>query len=93
MKLSIKAMAIASAILVSGSIFITALINRFHPGYGEAYLQLAASLYPGYHVGGMKNGIVGALYGLVDGAVCGALLAWFYNMAAGKVEANVPAQH
>ena len=27
----------------------------------------------------MKAGIVGALYGLVDGAVAGYVVAWLYN--------------
>ena len=92
MKLSIKGMAIASAVLMGASVFFTALINRFHPGYGDAYLQLAASIYPGYHVGGMKSGIVGTLYAALDGAVCGALFAWVYNMAVGR-SADVPAAH
>ncbi len=83
MKLSIKGMAIASAVLMGASIFVTALINRFHPGYGEAYLLMASSIYPGYHVGGMKMGIVGTLYAALDGAICGALLAWLYNKFAG----------
>jgi hypothetical protein len=93
MKLSIKGMAIASAVLCGGSIFITAVINRAFPGYGGAYLNLASSLYPGFHPGGMKAGIVGSLYGLLDGAVCGALFAWIYNMAMGKVGSATPAEH
>ena len=92
MKLSIKAMAITSAILWGAAVFLTALLNRFFPHYGEAFLQMVASIYPGYTVGGMKMGIVGTLYAALDGAVVGALFAWLYNMVAGKT-ADVPAAH
>ena len=79
MKLDAKALAITMALVWGGSIFVVALLNRFWPGYGDAYLNLAGSLYPGFHPGGMKAGIVGTLYGLVDGAVAGYVVAWLYN--------------
>jgi hypothetical protein len=42
-----------------------------------------ASVYPGY-TGEPSFGqvIVGTLYGLVDGAIGGALIAWLYNRFA-----------
>lgn len=42
-----------------------------------------ASVYPGY-TGESTFGqvIVGTLYGLVDGAIAGGLLAWLYNRFA-----------
>jgi len=86
MKLSVKGTAITLAVLCGGSLFLTALFNRFWPPYGDAYLRLASSLYPGFHPGGMKEGIVGTLYALLDGAVCGALLAWIYNAVAGDAD-------
>jgi hypothetical protein len=44
------------------------------------FLQLAASIYPGYR-GGASFGqvIIGTLYGLVDGAIGGAIFAWLHN--------------
>ncbi len=92
MKLSIKAMALASGIGWGAAVFITALLNRFFPNSGGSFLVMVSSIYPGYHVGGMKMGIVGALYALVDGLVCGAIVAWLYNMFAGKT-ADVPVAH
>ena len=84
MKLSIKGMALTSAILWGAAVFLTALLNRFFAGYGNAFLQMVSSIYPGYHVGGMKMGIVGTLYAALDGAICGALFAWIYNKFAGS---------
>jgi hypothetical protein len=79
MKLNAKAFAITAALAWGGSIFVVALLNRFWGNYGVAYLNLAASLYPGFHPGGMKAGIVGTLYGMLDGAVGGFVVAWLYN--------------
>jgi hypothetical protein len=43
-----------------------------------------SSIYPGYEVGGFGSVVVGAGYGLVDGAIAGLILAWLYNAAAGS---------
>jgi len=41
---------------------------------------MISSVYPGYHADpSIGSVIVGTLYGLVDGAVGGALFAWIYN--------------
>jgi hypothetical protein len=87
MKLNAKALAITAALLWGGSIFLVALLNRFWPGYGGAYLDFAASLYPGFHPGGMKAGLVGTLYGLLDGAVGGYVAAWLYNRFSSQIAA------
>jgi hypothetical protein len=43
-----------------------------------------SSLFPGYEsIGTFGSVIVGTLYALLDGAVCGAVFAWFYNIFAG----------
>jgi hypothetical protein len=40
-------------------------------------------VYPGYHgPGGFGSVIVATLYAAVDGAVCGAIVAWLYNFLA-----------
>ena len=50
------------------------------PPYGGAFLNFAASIYPGYNpTGHVGSAIVGTLYGLVDGAIGGAIFAWLYN--------------
>jgi hypothetical protein len=47
------------------------------------FLQLAASIYPGYKASaGFGQVIIGTLYGLVDGAIGGAIFAWLHNWLA-----------
>ena len=85
MTLSVCRMAMACGILWAVTLLFVGVINRFYPTYGLPFLQVMDSIYPGYHAAfGMKNLIVGALYALLDGAVAGALLAWFYNMMSCK---------
>jgi hypothetical protein len=92
MKLSIKGLAVASAIVWGGSIFLTGLANLLTPGYGADLLELAASIYPGYELTGRFGSlIVGTLYALLDGAIFGAIFAWLYNRMAGP-ETAAPAR-
>ena len=85
MKLSIRSLTITAAILWGGSVFCVGVANMIWPTYGVAFLQLVASLYPGYQVtGSFGSVIVGALYGVLDGAVGGLVFGWIYNCFAGK---------
>lgn len=84
MKLNVKAMAISLA-LIWGilAMFLVGLANLIWPGYGQAFLDLMASVYPGYKATAtFWQVVVGMLYGAVDGAICGALFAWLYNRFA-----------
>ena len=80
MKLNIGALASAVGLFWGGSILLVGVSNLIWPGYGQAFLQLAASIYPGYS-GGASFGqvVIGTLYGLVDGTIGGAIFAWLYN--------------
>ena len=81
MKLNVTAFALAAGILWGGAVLVVALANIVWPSYGRAFLELAASLYPGYHPGGsVGSAAIGALYGLVDGAIGAAVFAWLYNV-------------
>jgi len=84
MKLSVKAMAISLALIWGVlAMFLTGVANLLWPGYARAFLELMASVYPGYHAeASFGQVIVGTLYGLVDGAIAGALIAWLYNRFA-----------
>lgn len=84
MKFNIPALALAIGVLWGGAILITGVANLIWPGYGQAFLQLIASVYPGYS-GASSFGqvIIATLYGLVDGAIGGAVFAWLYNWLAG----------
>ena len=59
---------------------LAGVANSVGGGYGQAFLGVMASVYPGYNATGtLGDAVVGALYGLVDGAIGGAVLAWVYN--------------
>ena len=84
MKLNVKAAALAAAILWGIlAMFLTGVANLIRPDYGQEFLRIMASVYPGYHAtASFSQVIVGTLYGLVDGVVGGALFAWLYNQFA-----------
>lgn len=83
MKLSVKGLALASAILWASALFLTGVINLRWPGYGQAFLEAMSSIYPGYKVGsGISGVITGTLYALLDAGIGGALFAWLYNLFA-----------
>ena len=85
MRLNTAAMAIAFGILWSACVLIVGVANLIWPSYGQAFLQICASIYPGYHPGvGIGSVIVGAIYALVDGTVGGAIFGWLYNLFAGE---------
>jgi len=75
-----RALAYAGAALWGTSMLLVGLINLSVPDYGREFLELLASVYPGYHTDRTIEGVmVGTGYALVDGAVSGWLLAWLYN--------------
>jgi hypothetical protein len=84
MRLNIRAMAIAMGVLGGIAMFLVGLANLIWPGYGNQFLQLLASVYPGYKASGSGGDyIVGVLYALVDGGIFGLVLAWLYNRLLG----------
>ncbi len=86
MKLSAKSLAIALGLVWGGAVLLVGVaatvrgVQADGGYYGKDFLLAVASVYPGYSATGtIGDVIVGALYGLVDGAVGGAVLAWLYN--------------
>ena len=82
MKLDVKITAVTIG-LVWGvlGMLLTGLGNLIWPGYGQALLYVMASVYPGYDgTPSVSQVIIGTLYGVLDGAVVGAVFAWLYNM-------------
>jgi hypothetical protein len=85
MKLDIKALVLTSGILWPLALLLVGGANLIWSGYGGAFVQLMASIYPGYHAAGSVGDlIVGVLYALVDGAVCALVFGWLYNFFVGK---------
>jgi len=80
MKLDVKAMALTFGLLWGGAMLFVGAVNMISGDYGQLFLAVTASLYPGYYVSrGFGDLVVGASYGLVDGGIGGALIAWLYN--------------
>ena len=85
MKLHLTALALTVGVFCGAAILIVASANLIWPTYGRAFLDLAASVYPGYHPSsGIGSVITGTLYGFVDGAVGGAVFGWLYNLLANR---------
>jgi len=79
-KLSVKSLVIAAALLKALCFFFVSLLNLILPPYGGAFLALLTSLYVGYDpMAGLISVLVGTLYSLIAGAVAGALFGWLYN--------------
>jgi len=85
MRFQVTAFSLAFAIIWAGCILLVGLAEMIWPSYGRAFLDFAASIYPGYHPGsGFGSVLVGTSYGFVDGAIGGAVFAWIYNMFANR---------
>lgn len=86
MKLSVKSLAIAAALLKALCFLFVSLLNLILPPYGGAFLALLTTLYLGYDpTAGPISVLVGTLYSLIAGAVAGALFGCFYNSVVEKV--------
>ncbi len=84
MKLSIKALAITVGGIWGACVLLVGLAHLAWPGYGTAFLDLVASIYPGFHPdNGFAAVVVGTLYALLDGGIGGAVFAWLYNKVIG----------
>ncbi len=80
MKLSVKSLVIAAALLTALCFLFVSLLNLILPPYGGALLALLTSPYLGYDpMAGPISVLVGTLYSLIAGAVAGALFGWLYN--------------
>ena len=76
---------LTAGLVWAGAVLMVGVTNLIWPGYGNTFLQLVASIYPGYDatrsVGAV---IVGTLYALVDGAIFGLVVGWLYNLFLSK---------
>ena len=79
-KLSVKSLVIAAALLTALCFLFVSLLNLILPPYGGVVLALLPSLYLGYDpMAGLISVLVGTLYSLISGAVAGGLFGWLYN--------------
>jgi len=81
MRINAVGLAVAAGILWGGCILFIGLAELAWPAYGRAFLDLAASIYPGYDAGrSMGQILLGTVYGFADGAVGGLVIAWIHNL-------------
>ena len=83
MKFNIMALGITCGVIWAGAILFTGVCGLIWPGYGQTFLDMVASVYPGYKgTASIGQVVIGTLYGLADGAVAGMIFAWLYNFFA-----------
>lgn len=71
---------LAIGILWGAGVLLTGLIAAFSGWAGEAVFVLA-SVYIGYSAT-IAGSLIGTAWALVDGFVCGIIVAWLYNRFA-----------
>lgn len=77
-------MAIAGAVCWGTGVFLVALMNWIRPGYGQAFLDGLASVYPCCQgEASLASVLILTGWALLDGAIGGLILALVYNMASG----------
>jgi hypothetical protein len=80
MRLSVKAMAISCGLLWGAAILLVEIIHFADPRYGINFLQMASSVYPWFHASAnIQSVLIGTVEGIIDGAICGLVLALLYN--------------
>ncbi len=83
MKFDIKALALACGILWGACVLLMGVANLICGGYGVHFLELLASIYPGYHAArSVLQVVIVTVYAVADGLIGGAVFAWLYNLMA-----------
>jgi hypothetical protein len=85
MKINVKALTLTGGILWGAAVFLAGIANLIWPGYAATFLEVMASIYPGYEATpSIGFVIIGTLYALLDGAIAGLIFAWLYNRLADR---------
>ncbi|MDO8468670.1 MAG: bacteriophage holin [Candidatus Peribacter sp.] len=79
--INIKAFALTCGIFWAASLILIAALTM-KAGLGLSFVNMVSEVYLGY--GPTPVGaVIGAVWGFLDGLVCGAIFAWLYNKIAG----------
>lgn len=79
--LNVKAFSLTCGIFWSVVLMLVALLTM-QTGMGISFVHMVSEIYLGY--GPTPAGMAyGAVWGLLDGLICGAVFAWLYNKLAG----------
>jgi hypothetical protein len=85
MRLSVKGLMFAAGIGWALIVLVVGILNMIFEGYGAAYLQTLAAPFPWYTASGqVVDLIIGIVWALVVGGICGIIFALLYNAFAGK---------
>ena len=58
MRLNLKAVTLTASIIWALAIFLTGIMNLIWTGYGDAFLKVIASLYPGFKAEGSFGDVI-----------------------------------
>ncbi len=78
-KLNVKALAVALGVLWSVCMLFAGWGSMF--GWGGKLVEVMASVYIGY-TPTFWGALIGAMWGFIDGAIGGAIIAFVYNIIA-----------
>ena len=83
MKFNIAAAAIAGGLGFAIALGSAGVLNMLVEGYGSAFLDMMASVYPGYKASGTAGDLViGCFYAATEGIIAVGGFALLYNLAS-----------
>ena len=77
MKINPKILGLTGGIMWGITMFIVTLAS-IGGGYGEAMLNVFASIYPGYSIS-VAGAFIGLVIGFIDAFIAIYIFAWLYN--------------
>lgn len=78
MKWNTKRVALAGGIIWALGMFVTTIISIYTNGYAQEFLNIMASIYPGYTIS-LAGSVIGAIYGFLDVFVLVYIFTWIYK--------------
>ncbi len=81
MELNVKALAAGLGVSWSILVLLTGWASIF--GWGTGFVEMMSSLYIGF-APTFSGGVIGAIWGFIDGAIGGAIIAVVYNAVVRK---------
>lgn len=83
MKLSVVAFTVTAAVVWALAVLLVGLANMQWPPYGQAFLDIIQSIYPGYDGQANITGVLVATgYAALDGLIAGLFFSLIYNCIA-----------
>jgi len=91
MRLSLRGMVVAAAVMWGGAILLVGLMNIVRPTYGINFLQMTSSVYPWFHSAhSLRNVLIGTIDGAIDGAIAALIFVGIYNALVATDQPKMP---